>query len=125
MQDRVGIGTMSPDYKLDVAGTIRACEVKVDLNSGECPDYVFSDSYNLMSLESLENYIVKNNHLPEIKPANEMETEGMDLKEMNVKLLQKMEEMTLYVIDMNKEIKSVQQENIALKKEIEKLKTAQ
>ncbi len=120
---RIGIGTTSPDYKLDVAGTIRACEVKVDLNSGECPDYVFGDNYDLMSLESLEKYVNKNKHLPKIKPSDVMETEGLDLKDINIKLLEKMEEMSLYMIDINKRVKSLEKENKELKDKISKLET--
>ena len=106
----VGIGTDSPDYKLDVAGTIRACEVKVDLASGECPDYVFANDYNLMPLDKLQNFIDENSHLPEVKPAVKMEAEGMDLKEMNVLLLKKVEELTLYVLQQQKEINELKTE---------------
>ena len=107
----VGIDNITPDYKLDVGGTIRACEIKVDLASGECPDYVFSSEYNLRSLESLKEFVNENSHLPEVKPAILMESEGMDLKEMNVLLLKKMEEMTLYMIDINEQLQQVKKEN--------------
>jgi hypothetical protein len=120
---RLGVGTNSPNYRLDVAGKIRACEVKVDLNSGECPDYVFADSYKLMSIETLEKFINENEHLPEMKPAQEVESEGMNLKEMNIKLLKKIEEMTLYIIEINKRMNSLESENIELKEDIEKLKS--
>jgi len=95
-EGNIGIGTVSPDYKLDVSGTIRACEVKVDLNSGECPDYVFSGDYNLMTLETLEQFVNENNHLPGIKPAKEMEPEGMDLKAINIQITKNRRNITLY-----------------------------
>ena len=119
--DKVGIGTTSPDYALDVAGTIRACEVKVNLNSGECPDYVFADNYDLMSLDSLEQYVNKNKHLPKINPSETMESEGLNLKDINIKLLEKIEEISLYMIDMNKRVKLLENENKVLKEKITKL----
>ncbi|MDR2653561.1 MAG: hypothetical protein LBC68_14870 [Prevotellaceae bacterium] len=98
----VGIGTMHPTVKLDVTGTIRATEVKVCLNQG-C-DFVFEKNYKLMPLNDLSNFIFENRHLPEIAPAAEMESEGINLSEMNAKLLQKVEELTLYVIDLQQQI---------------------
>jgi hypothetical protein len=99
----VGIGTVSPDQKLTVKGTIHAQEVKVDM-SVPGPDYVFEKDYDLLSLAELENYIQQNKHLPEVPSAKEMEKEGLNLKEMNLILLKKMEEMTLHMIEMKKEI---------------------
>ena len=98
----VGIGLIDPQYKLDVKGTIRADEIKVNLEHGA--DFVFEENYNLMPLNEVENYIKENKHLPEIAPATEMETEGINLAEMNTKLLQKIEELTLYVIDLQKQV---------------------
>ena len=97
----VGIG-VSPSTKLDVAGTIRAHEVKVCLNQG-C-DFVFEPDYKLMPLHELETFITTNRHLPEVAPAAVMESEGINLSEMNALLLQKVEELTLYVIELNKEV---------------------
>lgn len=99
----IGIGTMHPTVKLDVIGTIRAEEVKVCLNQG-C-DFVFEPDYKLMSLNELDNFIQKNKHLPEVAPAAVMESEGIGLSEMNALLLQKIEELTLYVISQDKQIK--------------------
>lgn len=96
----VGIGTQRPTVELDVVGAIRAHAVKVCLNQG-C-DFVFEPEYNLMPLNELHNYITTNKHLPEVAPAALMESEGIDLAEMNAKLLQKIEELTLYAIAQNK-----------------------
>lgn len=87
---------------IDVYGTIRAEEVKVCLNKG-C-DFVFENDYDLLPLNELEEYIKLNKHLPEIAPAAKMESEGINLSEMNAKLLQKIEELTLYVIEQNKKL---------------------
>ncbi|MFC5284242.1 hypothetical protein [Pedobacter alpinus] len=97
----VGIGSLNPGYKLDVIGTIRSREVKVDMNGA---DFVFEKDYGLMPLSDLEKYITTNKHLPQIATAKEMETNGVELGNLNSKLLQKVEELTLYIIQMNKEI---------------------
>nr|WP_299073826.1 tail fiber protein [uncultured Allomuricauda sp.] len=98
----VGIGTTSPDSKLTVKGDIHAEEVKVDL-SVPGPDYVFKKDYDLKPLEEVQNYIKAHGHLPNIPSAPEMEKNGIQLGEMNMKLLEKIEELTLYVIELKKE----------------------
>ena len=100
----IGIGTTNPDSKLTVAGNIHAQEVKVTVRAGEVPDYVFANDYKLKSLREVEDYIKQNSHLPEIPSATEIEKNGLMLAEMNLSLLKKMEEMTLYMIEMKKEI---------------------
>ncbi len=102
--ENVGIGTDTPDSKLTVNGTIHTKEVKVDLNGFPAPDFVFDEDYNLSALEETEKYIEANKHLPEIPSANEMEANGINLKELNLKLLQKVEELTLYLIEQSKDI---------------------
>ena len=104
LQDgEVGIGTTPTlGTKLDVAGTIRAHEVKVCLNQG-C-DFVFDQKYKLMPLDEPDKFVTINRHLPEVAPAAVMESEGINLSEMNALLLQKVEELTLYVIELNKEV---------------------
>ena len=109
----VGIGTTNPgDYKLNVIGKIRADEVVVNTTGA---DFVFAPGYKLPSLSELESYIKENNHLPDLASANEMKENGMSVSEMQTKLLQKMEEMTLYIIEQNKK-------NELQNKEIEMLK---
>ncbi len=103
----IGIGTNDPKYKLDVCGTIRAKEVKVNLN-GTCPDYVFEPNYELMSFEELREYLENNKHLPGIPSASETEENGINLSEMNMMLLQKMEEMTLYILELEKRISEIE-----------------
>ena len=97
----VGIGTTTPDSKLTVKGNIHAEEVKVDL-SVPGPDYVFKEGYNLKSLEEVQNYIKEHGHLPNIPSAKEMEVDGIQLGEMNIKLLEKIEELTLYVLEQER-----------------------
>jgi hypothetical protein len=109
----VGIGTPLPDSKLSVNGTIHTKEVKVDLTNW--PDYVFEPTYDLKPLKEIESYIKANKHLPEVPSAKEMETNGVQLGEMNMLLLKKVEELTLYVIELKKRDEAQQ-------KEIEELK---
>jgi hypothetical protein len=112
----VGIGTANPAFKLDVIGTVRAREVKVDMNGA---DFVFEENYGLIPLAELEDFIKTNKHLPEIESAAQMEADGVELGELNTKLLQKIEELTLYMIEFNKELQLLRKENEALKQEIE------
>lgn len=114
---KLGIGTNSPDAKLTVKGDIHAQEVLVDLNGAIAPDYVFEEDYSLRSLEDVESYISNYKHLPEIPSATEMEENGFELKEMNLKLLQKVEELTLYLIDLNQKVEdqNIQLQQLTLK----------
>ena len=100
VEGNMGIGTTTPDYKLDVEGTIRARELKVDMQGA---DFVFEDDYQLRSLEEVQDFITTNKHLPDVAPAKEMQEKGVNQSEMNQMLLQKIEELTLYVIDLKKE----------------------
>jgi hypothetical protein len=103
-----GIGTSNPgSFKLAVNGKIWTQEVNVQMtNPG--PDYVFEKDYDLLSLYELERYVNQNKHLPEVPSAKEMEKDGLNLKEMNLILLKKMEEMTLHLINQEKKISSLQ-----------------
>jgi hypothetical protein len=100
-------------YSLSVAGKIIAEEVKVQLRAA-WPDYVFAKDYKLLPLDELEQSINKNKHLPNIPSAAEVEKEGISLGDMNKRLMEKVEELTLYIIDLNKK-------NNALAEKVQKL----
>ncbi|MBB1644810.1 hypothetical protein [Sphingobacterium sp. UME9] len=101
----IGIGTMVPQAKLAVDGNILAKEIKVKTDI-TVPDYVFEPDYELNSLAYIADYVKTNKHLPEIPSAKEIKKDGLDLAEMNLLLLKKVEELTLHAIQQDKEIKS-------------------
>jgi hypothetical protein len=105
---KIGIGVDAPKNALDVKGTIRATEVKV-VSDSEWADFVFKPDYQLKPLAEVEQFITTNGHLPEVPTAKEVEQNGVNLGEMNVKLLQKVEELTLYLIEQKKEIELLKQ----------------
>jgi hypothetical protein len=112
----IGVGLslgVMPDAKLAVNGIVHAKEVRVTTNVPG-PDYVFEKDYNLPSLETIKSFIDQHHHLPEIPSAKEMETNGIKVGEMNMLLLKKVEELTLYMIEMKRE-------NDSLKKTVEEL----
>jgi hypothetical protein len=116
--ERVGIGTSTPDYKLDVNGTIRATEIKV---VAQTADFVFDENYSLKDLSKVETFIKENKHLPDIPSALEMEASGVNLAEMNKLLLQKIEELTLYAIDKEKEVLELKEKDKKQTKKMEVL----
>ena len=117
----LGIGTTNPDAKLAVKGRIHTQEVKVDLNGAVAPDYVFLEDYDLKTINEVESYIEKEGHLPNIPSAKEMEQNGIELKTMNLKLLEKIEELTLYMIEQNKKTELLRQEIVLLKEKNKEL----
>ncbi|MEL4309122.1 hypothetical protein [Joostella sp. CR20] len=118
-EGKVGIGTLDTgSHKLAVEGSIGAREVKVESNGWS--DFVFKKDYNLPSLEEVEKHIQENGHLKDIPSAKEVEQNGIYIGEMNAKLLQKIEELTLYVIELKKQNELQQKEINKLKKLNEK-----
>lgn len=97
-------------------GTVWATSIRVRLAS-QFPDYVFKPDYNLMSLNEVKNYITKNGHLPNISDASTIEKDGLDLGEISVKLVEKVEELTLYLIKLNEEVEKLKMENEELKEQ--------
>ncbi|WP_422008210.1 hypothetical protein [Roseivirga pacifica] len=122
----IGTGNTNPAFRLDVNGTSRftgrmiveddleSKKIKVSANPGTVPDYVFKPDYELRSLPELESYINANSHLPNVPSAKEVEANGQDVGDMQLKLLEKIEELTLYVIEQNKEIIKLRQDVKAL-----------
>lgn len=108
----IGIGTPAPEYKLDVNGTIRADEVLI---TSEGADFVFEEGYRLPSLQEVEQHILENKHLPDIPSAAEMKEKGVGMADLQVRLLQKIEELTLYVISQQKLIDELMQERVEQK----------
>ncbi len=116
----VGIGTDTPGvWKLAVNGNIRAKEIKVETGWS---DFVFYDNYKLPTLQEVENHIKEKGHLKDIPSAKEVEENGIFLGEMDSKLLQKIEELTLYTIQQQKEIILQKEKVEKLEKENESLK---
>ncbi|HEY9262259.1 hypothetical protein [Chitinophaga sp.] len=103
----IGIGTLTPNaYKLAVEGTLGARRIKVT-QQANWADFVFHKDYKLPNLQEVENFIQNNGHLPEIPSAAEVKENGVDVGEMNKLLLQKVEELTLYLIQQQKEINAL------------------
>ncbi len=98
-------GVFAPSYTLDVNGTIRADEIIV---STEGADFVFEDSYKLPSLTSIEEHIAQNGHLPGVPSASTMRDQGVAISELQTILLQKVEELTLHMIEKEKQISELQ-----------------
>jgi len=102
---RVGIGTTNPGVALDVVGTVRAStNIMVGGQTLNVPDYVFEPDYKLRPLTELQTYIVKEKHLPDIPSAQEIKAQGVNLSELQMQLLKKVEELTLYTIEQAKVI---------------------
>ena len=120
----VGIGVSDPQYRLDVAGTVHSYSIITDgtIRASEIivtttgADFVFAEDYQLRSLSEVKAFIEENKHLPEIKSAQEMQEEGVSISELQTQLLQKIEELTLYLIQQEQTIQELRQEVEQLKK---------
>ncbi|MEM8528690.1 MAG: Ig-like domain-containing protein [Bacteroidota bacterium] len=119
----VGIGTDNPDEMLTVAGIIHSREVVVTVAAGA--DFVFEKDYELLPLDELAAYLETNKHLPEIAPAKEMEKDGLALSEFNIQLLQKVEELTLYTIELHERYKALEELVIKMQQEKSEEKSEQ
>ncbi len=129
----VGIGTLAPDEKLTVKGRIHAQEVRVDLDGVLAigPDYVFQkyylgesslkEDYTMPTLAEVDAFAKANHHLPQIPSAQEMQKNGINLKEMNLKLLQKIEELTLYTIQQENKLQLQEEKYKSLESRLEEI----
>ncbi|GMQ31696.1 hypothetical protein [Algoriphagus confluentis] len=102
----LGVGTQNPTERLAVNGNIKAREVNV--TTAGWADFVFDSEFELMPLSDLATFIETNGHLPGIPTESEVMENGIWLSEMNVKLLQKVEELTLYILRQEEKIKELQ-----------------
>ncbi len=112
-------GTTHTDYRLGVNGKVLAREIFVTVD--DWADFVFDDNYQLPSIYEVENYININKHLPDVPSENEILANGNNLGEMDAILLQKVEELTLYIIRLNKELEKVKADNEAMKLQLQGL----
>jgi hypothetical protein len=114
----VGIGTMNPgNYKLAVEGTIGAREIQV--KTGSWSDFVFADDYKLKSLDEIEKYINAHKHLPDVPAEATVKKDGINVAQMDALLLQKIEELTLHLIEQDKRVKAIERENEQLKEKLD------
>lgn len=117
---KVGIGTSSPgSYALAVNGDVKVRKLVV--TQSNWPDYVFHSGYKLRSLSQVEQFIKANEHLPDMPPAKEMEKEGVNVGETQALLLKKIEELTLYLIGIQKENSLIRKTNAEIKRQNQKL----
>ncbi len=113
----VGIGTTNPgNYKLAVDGVLAARQMKV--TKASWADFVFTPGYKMLTLIDLEKFIKERSHLPEIPTTDQVTKDGIDLGEMDEKLLQKIEELTLYLIDEHKRNNQLQEDIKLLKQQM-------
>jgi hypothetical protein len=114
------LGTVSStpgNYRLYVQGGIMTEKAKIAVsNTADWADYVFADNYKLKTITELEAYVKENKHLPNIPSAQEVVNEGLDVAKMDAKLLEKIEELSLYIIQLKKD-------NTELLKRMEKLES--
>jgi len=115
----VGIGTASPKELLSVNGNIRSREIKVE--DQNWPDYVFKPGYKLPTLTEVKKYIDEHQHLEGLPSAEQVAKDGLSLGEMNRLLAQKVEELTLYLIEKDREVKTQKQEFDKLQQQLIKL----
>ncbi|MEO1255183.1 MAG: hypothetical protein AAFY41_09905 [Bacteroidota bacterium] len=120
-ESKIGIGTSNPDELLTVDGKIHATDVVV-LSSIPAPDYVFEEDYDMMSLDSLGEFIQVNSHLPYFSPADQMEEDGIPTAEFHLNLLRTIEEMVLHQIEFEKRIILLKEKNDEMKRAISRNK---
>jgi predicted RNase H-like nuclease (RuvC/YqgF family) len=116
----VGIGCNDPSAKLEVNGNIRAESVEIveDITA----DYVFTKDYLLRPIQEVEQFVKTHKHLPDVPSADEFKKNGYTVHEMDELLLKKVEELTLYTIEQNKQIETLKEQNKALQQENQAIK---
>ena len=124
----IGINVSGPpelvNFKVKTGGQVYAREVIVRAVGNPFPDYVFAKNYSLMPLNEVSRFVEKNHHLPNMPTAAEVEKNGANLGEIQRVSVEKIEELTLYLIEMKKELEKQNQEIEKLKQENKALKTS-
>ena len=125
---KVGIGSINPDEQLTVCGNIHATGylflgkgLRIENIYIPCPDYVFDKKYKLMSLNEVENYVTQNHHLPNVPSASDIQKNGLDVANMSFNQLEKLEELYLHVIELNKNVEKLQAANLELHAQMKQL----
>ena len=113
-------GEFADDYKLSVAGKVICEELRINLQA-DWPDYVFKNDYKLIPIKQLETFIQNNGHLPNVPTTSEIESSGLEVGETQRLMMEKIEELTLYIIEQNKITNDQQKQINELKGTIEKL----
>ncbi len=114
-QVKIGNVNMPKGYRLYVEEGILTEKLKVAVkNTANWADYVFAKNYNLMPLNEVEAYVAANKHLPNIPSAQELVNDGMDVASMQAKQMEKIEELTLYMIELKKEVEQLKKDNAVL-----------
>lgn len=106
----LGIGTTAPSSKLEVAGDVRVTGGSFidDGTAVQAPDYVFAPEYNLLPLDKVKDFIIENRHLPNVPSAADFEENGVNLSQLQMKLLEKIEELTLYTLHQETRIQELE-----------------
>lgn len=118
---QIGTASTPTGYKMSVDGKVICTELEVLVTPW--PDYVFKPNYNLKPLKEVEKFISENGHLPNIPKAEEIENKALAVGNMSKLQMEKIEELTLYLIEINKRLERIEKENIVLKKELETIKS--
>ena len=115
IEDSLTIGSSGAETELKLYGVAKVKNIRVDPTM-VWADHVFSDDYSLKSLEEVKSFVSAEKHLPDMPTADEVAKDGYDMTSINAKFLEKIEELTLYVIDLNDKVKALESENKKLRK---------
>jgi hypothetical protein len=117
----IGIGDNNPQYKLSVAGEIAGTDIILSDQQNNWADHVFEKGYDLMPISKLEKFVKRNKHLPNVPSEKDIKKKAIGVAKMQGRLLEKVEELALYVIQLSNKIDAIEKENLKLRKKVKKL----